>query len=110
MQISPTLFTFLEELKQNNSRNWFDKNKAMFQKEENDLKLFFNEITTKLNSLDEIEKTKIFRIYRDVRFSKNKLPYKTNRSANWIRSGAHRRGSYYLQLEPNNSFVACGFF
>tara|TARA_R110002072_G_scaffold48716_12_gene133216 strand:+ start:4460 stop:5137 length:678 start_codon:yes stop_codon:yes gene_type:complete len=110
MRISETLFPFLNELKENNNREWFAENKTRFQKEEKDLKLFFNEIMKAINIFDEIEKMKIFRIYRDVRFSKDKLPYKTNRSANWIRAGAHRRGSYYLQLEPGNSFIACGFF
>ncbi len=110
MRISETLFPLLNELKENNNRDWFSENKNRFQKEDKTLKLFFDEITNALNSFDEIEKVKIFRIYRDVRFSKNKLPYKTNRSANWIRAGAHRRGSYYLQLEPGNSFIGCGFF
>ncbi len=110
MKISETLFPLLSELKENNNREWFAENKTRFQKEDKALKLFFNEITKSLNTFDEIEKVKIFRIYRDVRFSKDKLPYKTNRSANWIRAGAHRRGSYYLQLEPGNSFLACGFF
>lgn len=110
MKISDTLFPLLSELKENNNREWFAENKPRFQNEDKNLKLFFNEITNKLNGFDEIEKVKIFRIYRDVRFSKNKLPYKTNRSANWIRAGAHRRGSYYLQLEPGNSFIGCGFF
>lgn len=110
MRISETLFPILSELKENNNREWFAENKSRFQKEEKELKLFFNEITKAINTFDEIEKMKVFRIYRDVRFSKNKLPYKTNRSANWIRAGAHRRGSYYLQLEPGNSFIGCGFF
>lgn len=110
MKISETLFSLLSELKENNNREWFAENKSSFQEEDKALRLFFNEITKGLNAFDKIEKTKIFRIYRDVRFSKNKLPYKTNRSVNWIRAGAQRRGSYYLQLEPGNSFVGCGFF
>lgn len=110
MKLSKTLFSLLSELKENNNREWFADNKFRFQEEDKALKLFFNDITNNLNKFDEIEKVKIFRIYRDVRFSKNKLPYKINRSANWIRSGAERRGSYYLQLEPGNSFIGCGFF
>lgn len=110
MRISETLFPFLKQLKENNNREWFAQNKTHFQHEDNLLKLFFNQITIALNTFDAIEKMKVFRIYRDVRFSKNKLPYKTNRSANWMRAGEHRRGSYYLQIEPGNSFVSCGFF
>ncbi len=110
MKLSESLFPLLSELKENNNREWFAENKTRFQKEDKALKLFFNEITTKLNTFDEIEKVKIFRIYRDVRFSKNKQPYKTNKSANWIRAGVYRRGSYYLHLEPGGSFLGCGFF
>jgi len=110
MKISQTLFQLLKELKENNNRDWFAENKKRFQQEDKSLKLFFEEITKGLNTFDEIEKLKIFRIYRDVRFSKNKLPYKINRSANWMRAGIHLRGSYYLQLEPGNSFIGCGFF
>lgn len=108
--INETLFTFLNELKQNNNRDWFDKNKTRFQAEEKSLKKFFSSISDGLNEFDEIEKTKIFRIYKDVRFSKDKTPYKTNRSANWMRAGESRRGSYYVQLEPGNTFLASGFF
>lgn len=109
-KVSDSLFNFLSELKNNNDRDWFEKNKTRYQAEEKSLKNFFTAISNGLNEFDEIEKTKIFRIYKDVRFSKDKTPYKTNRSANWMRSGANRRGSYYLQLEPGNSFLASGFF
>lgn len=108
--VSKSLFNFLEDLKQNNQKDWFESNKKQFQEEEKELKNFFNSITAGLNEFDEIEKTKIFRIYKDVRFSKDKTPYKTHRGANWMRAGAHRRGSYYLHLEPGNTFLACGFF
>jgi uncharacterized protein (TIGR02453 family) len=108
--ISESLFTLLNELKLNNNRDWFENNKTRYQAEEKSLKKFFTTISDSLNEFDEIEKTKIFRIYKDVRFSKDKTPYKTNRSANWMRAGANRRGSYYLQIEPGNSFLASGFF
>lgn len=110
IKVSESLFSFLKELKKNNNRDWFEKNKTQFQKEEKELKQFFFSITTDLNQFDEIEKVKIFRIYKDVRFSKDKTPYKTNRGANWMRAGANRRGSYYLHLEPDNSFLASGFY
>lgn len=59
---------------------------------------------------DDIEHLKIFRIYRDVRFSKNKLPYKTHMSAALHRRKPQLRGGYYVHLAPNNeSFIAVGF-
>ena len=60
---------------------------------------------------DEIDKLKVFRIYRDVRFSKNKLPYKTHFGGSFHRLKPRLRGGYYLHLQPNNeSFIATGFW
>ena len=59
---------------------------------------------------DEIEKMKMFRIYRDVRFSKDKTPYKTHLAASFSRLGAHLRGGYYVHIKPGESFLATGFW
>jgi len=77
---------------------------------EEKLKSFYSEVETALNRNDEIAKLKVFRIHRDVRFSKDKTPYNVHRSASFSRAGAHRRGGYYLRLEPGNSMMAGGFF
>ena len=74
------------------------------------LKTFFKSVENKLNIDDEISKVKVFRINRDVRFSKNKTPYNVHRSVSFSRSGAHRRGGYYLRIEPGKSAMAGGFF
>ena len=64
-----------------------------------------------MNAHDKIEKIKIFRIYRDVRFSKNKLPYKTHFGGSFARHKPELRGGYYLHIQPNNeSFIATGFW
>ena len=63
-----------------------------------------------MNVTDEIARVKVFRINRDVRFSNNKTPYNVHRSVSFSRAGAHRRGGYYLRLEPGNSYMAGGFF
>jgi uncharacterized protein (TIGR02453 family) len=67
-----------------------------------------------LNKHDVIEtpsgKKSVHRIYRDIRFSKDKTPYKTNWSGNFKRATKYRRGGYYFQLEPGNSFLAGGFW
>ena len=100
----------LAQLKSNNNREWFAENKKEFQKEENQVKLFFKEIFEELNKIDNIEKMQIFRIYRDVRFSKNKQPYKTHFSVGFNRSKPLLRGGYYLHIEDNASFVGGGFW
>lgn len=100
----------LTKLKANNNRDWFTENKKAFQKEENEVKLFFNEVFEELSKIDAIEKMQIFRIYRDVRFSKDKLPYKTHFSVGFVRQKPLLRGGYYLHIEDNNSFVGGGFW
>lgn len=108
--ISQELFSFLNNLKENNTKEWFEANKARFQTQEKLLKAFGNEVKENLEAFDKIEKVKVYRIYKDVRFRKDKTPYKTNRALSFIREGVARRGTYYLNIEPGNSFVAGGFF
>ena len=112
MTIVPkTSFSFLSSLKENNHRDWMTDHKKEYQASEKALKAFYADIQTGLNQHDEIEKLKIFRINRDIRFSKDKTPYNVHRSASFSRAGARRRGGYYLRLEPGNkSVVAGGFF
>ena len=76
--INPDLFLFLSKLKRNNNREWFQSNKAEFKKLESEVKSFVKKIEENLQNHDKIEKSKIFRIYRDVRFSNNKTPYKNH--------------------------------
>lgn len=104
------IFSFLEELKLNNNRVWFENNKNRFLNIKNDIKLVSSKIVDQMNSHDSIESSKIFRIYRDVRFSKNKTPYKTNLGISFKRSSPNLRGGYYFHIKPNESFIACGFF
>jgi uncharacterized protein (TIGR02453 family) len=108
--IQPALFAFLKELKENNNRPWFNENKPRFQELEKGLKLFGKSLGEAMNQHDEVEPAKIFRIYRDVRFSKNKAPYKINRGGSFTRMTKWRRGGYYFHLEPGNCFLAGGFW
>lgn len=109
--LSKSIFTFFNKLEKNNNRDWFNENKAEFKKIEKEVKLFYNKILENLNKHDDIDKLKIFRIYRDVRFSKNKLPYKTHFGGSFHRAKPRLRGGYYLHIQPNNeSFIATGFW
>ncbi|MGF1556375.1 DUF2461 domain-containing protein [Paucihalobacter sp.] len=109
--IDKSLFQFLTELNENNNRDWFNDNKTKFQKIQGQFKIVFNQLLTQMKVHDDIENLKIFRIYRDVRFSKNKLPYKTHMSAALHRRKPQLRGGYYVHLAPNNeSFIAVGFW
>ncbi|KAA3624909.1 MAG: DUF2461 domain-containing protein [Flavobacterium sp.] len=108
--LSKDVFLFLEQLKKNNHRDWMQENKKQYQANEKLLKQFYAEVEAGLNETDEIARVKVFRINRDIRFSKDKTPYNVHRSASFSRAGAHRRGGYYLRLEPGNSLMAGGFF
>ncbi|TXG39735.1 DUF2461 domain-containing protein [Seonamhaeicola maritimus] len=102
---------FFKKLEKNNNRDWFNERKKEFKSIEADVKGVYNSIFETLNTHDEIDKMKMFRIYRDVRFSKNKLPYKTHFGGSFHRTKPKLRGGYYLHLQPNNeSFIATGFW
>lgn len=104
--------TFLKKLKENNTREWFNAHKDEYQVSEEHFKAFFSNLAERLKKHDRIDEqgAKIFRIYRDVRFSKNKLPYKLSRSGYFTRLGEALRGGYYLHIEPQNCFIAGGFW
>lgn len=108
--ISKEVLDFMSSLDKNNNREWFATNKPEFQKIENVAKIFFNEVNTDLQKEDSIESINIYRIYRDIRFSKDKSPYKKYLSVWYSRTKPFFRGSYYLHIEPGNSFVEGGFW
>lgn len=104
-------FTFFKKLEKNNDRNWFNEHKPEFKAIETKVKSAYNHLGELMNSHDQIEKIKMFRIYRDVRFSKNKQPYKTHFGGSFARKKPELRGGYYLHIQPNNeSFIATGFW
>lgn len=108
--VSKTTLDFLNNLKENNHRDWMTDNKKTYLSSEKSLKELYAYIENKLNEEDEIEKIKLFRINRDIRFSKDKTPYNIHRSVSFIRAGAQRRGGYYLRIESGKSMIAGGFF
>jgi uncharacterized protein (TIGR02453 family) len=105
---------YLKQLKQNNNRDWFNQHKNEFIHEQSFVENFAEALLQKMNVHDVIEtvsgKKSLHRIYRDTRFSKDKTPYKTNWSGGFKRASKLRRGGYYFHIEPNNSFVAGGFW
>lgn len=108
--ITKEVFKFLNTLEKNNTREWFSDHKKEFKIQENTVKAFHSQLLNKLKLHDDIEKLKLFRIYRDVRFSKDKTPYKTHFAASFLRAGTRLRGGYYVQLKPGKSFIAVGFW
>lgn len=101
---------FLALLQANNNREWFAAHKEEFQKHEQSVRDFFADTYEGLQKQDSIEKMQIFRIYRDIRFSKDKSPYKKFLSVWYSRTKPFKRGSYYIHVEPGNSFIEGGFW
>jgi uncharacterized protein (TIGR02453 family) len=107
---------FLKSLKKNNNKPWFDANKKAYE----EARGAFTEATTQVISiLSKIDgdiahltaKECLFRINRDVRFSKDKRPYKHNMSAYFNKAGKKGNGAgYYVHIEPGQSFVAAGIW
>ncbi|WP_185218608.1 DUF2461 domain-containing protein [Sphingobacterium mizutaii] len=117
MKIEKSTFDFLNNLKDNNNREWFQENKPEYEAALKNVTEFIEGIIMKLSELDphinqEISAKKcLFRIYRDVRFSKNKDPYKSWFAAGISVDGRKLAGpEYYIHIEPNGTFIAVGYW
>lgn len=109
--ITENVFEFLKQLERNNNSDWFNDHKKEFKVVEADVKKAYNIVLNGLQQHDDVDGLKLFRIYRDVRFSKDKAPYKTHFGGSFHRKKPELRGGYYLHLQPNNhSFIATGFW
>lgn len=105
---------FLTQLKENNNKPWFDANKPEYLKELNHIEIFAGALLEELSKTDVLEtssgKKSVYRIYRDIRFSKDKTPFKTFWGGSYTRATSARRGGYYFHIEKGNSFFAGGFW
>ena len=112
--LSPSTFTFLKQVKKNNNRNWFNANKETYIEQHAAVVAFADAVIARMNKYDKIEtpsgKKAVFRIYRDVRFSKDKSPYKTHFGMHMSRATKMLRGGYYFHIEPGKCFVGGGFW
>jgi len=114
MEISNRTLSFLQNLAKNNDRDWFAEHKDLYTAAHENMIEFADEVLGKMNTWDKIEtpsgKKALKRIYRDVRFSKNKAPYKQHFGVMYARATAARRGGYYLHVQPGDSFIGGGFW
>jgi uncharacterized protein (TIGR02453 family) len=111
--IQKTTLDFLKKLAANNDRDWFNEHKAQYEKAKENAETFIDALISKMNVHDRLEtptgKKSLFRIYNDVRFSKNKAPYNPRFAGNLKRSKPLLRGGYYIRIRPGESRVVCGF-
>ena len=105
---------FLKKLKKNNNREWFQKNKSVYEEAKADFEKFLNLLIIEISKFDKSlsgiqAKDCVFRIYRDVRFAKDKSPYKTNFGASLSKNKKeYFKPGYYIHIEPSGSFLAGG--
>jgi len=109
-KINPDVLAFYKELDKNNTREWFESQKSRYKGLVAEIKQYAEEIKNSLSTTDEIDRAKLFRIYRDVRFSKDKTPFKTHFGISFDRKKPHLRGGYYLHIAPGDTFIATGFW
>ena len=114
--IKKETLSFLTSLKKNNNKEWFDKNRPVYEIAKKDFQTFVDELILELVKFDRplagIEGKKcLFRINRDVRFSKDKSPYKTNLAAS-IKPGGKKSDlpGYYIHIEPGAAFLGGGIW
>jgi len=108
---------FLKDLKRNNNKQWFDKNRGNYENAKADFTAFVQQVIN-LHGKNDLDiknlaaKNCLFRINRDIRFSKDKSPYKTNFGASINKGGkkAFDTAGYYFHLEPGHSFMGGGIY
>lgn len=113
--IESSTLQFLKNLSQNNNREWFTENKNIYIDAQKNVQLFVENLIDEMATFDEEmlkidAKKSLFRIYRDVRFSKDKSPYKTNFGAGLGLGKGKKITGYYLHIEPGKSFLAGGVY
>lgn len=112
--LQPTTIKFLKDLKKNNNKPWFEKNKTVYLSAKEDMDQFVQQVIDGLGKIDPDiaslqPKDCVFRIYRDVRFSKDKTPYKTNMGASFNKGGKKvPTAGYYFHCEPGGQSMAGG--
>lgn len=114
--MNPLILDFLTLLKDNNNREWFHANKKLYEEAKTEVETFVNNLIPQLAVFEPslkyvTAKECMFRIFRDVRFSKDKSPYKTNMGA-WITKGGRKSPGpgYYLHIQPGESMLAGGVY
>ena len=114
--LQPATIKFLKDLQNNNNKPWFEDHRKIYEKAKADLQTMVGKLIPAIAVFDEPigslqVKDCTFRINRDVRFSKNKSPYKNNMAAYFSRGGKKASvAGYYFHCEPGKSYAAGGFY
>jgi uncharacterized protein (TIGR02453 family) len=117
IMLQPSTIKFLKDLKKNNNKPWFDKNRKVYEEAKVDFAKFIQAVIDQHSKKDAsiksiVAKDCLFRINRDVRFAKDKSPYKSNFGASINKGGrkAENSAGYYFHLEPGSVFAGGGIW
>lgn len=108
--ITSQTIEFLSDITKNNNREWFQEHKHIYDKTYDQFKEFVGNLRIAMGQYDKIDRSKVYRFYRDLRFTKDKTPYKTHYAAHLSRKGKYRRGGFYFQISAQEAMVAGGFW
>lgn len=114
--IQQQTLNFLKDLKKNNNKEWFDSHRAVYEQAKTDFREFIGELILRVSKFDpavQLQEAKncMYRINRDIRFSKDKTPYKNNMAASISPGGKKSFGAgYYIHLQPGASYLAGGMW
>lgn len=113
--LSKKIFDYLKNLDENNNREWFNDNKNLFSEAKDEFEIFVEELISEVGKSDEKvaklnAKKSLLRIYRDIRFSKDKTPYKTYFGASLGMGKSNEKSGHYLHIKPGKSFIGSGIY
>ena len=112
--ITQETFNFFKQIEENNNKPWFEKNRPLYETAKANFLEFMEVLLPKIRTIDQIVEKDLTkyasRIHRDVRFSKNKSPYKNNISSLIERALDFKKCPFYIHIQPNGSFMGAGVY
>ena len=112
--ITQETFNFFKQIEENNNKPWFEKNRPLYEAAKANFLEFMEVLLPKIRTIDQIVEKDLkkyaSRIHRDIRFSKNKSPYKNNISSLIERELDYKKCPFYIHIQPNGSFMGAGVY
>ena len=112
--ITQETFNFFKQIEENNNKPWFEKNRPLYETAKANFLEFMEVLLPKIRTIDQIVEKDLkkyaSRIHRDIRFSKNKSPYKNNISSLIERELDYKKCPFYIHIQPNGSFMGAGVY
>lgn len=108
--IKTSTLEFLTALQHNNHKQWLEENRSNYEAAKQNALHVFQQIEEAIGTIDEMHALKMYRINNDIRFDKNRPTYKNHFGAILTRKQPHNRGSFYMHIAPDETFIGAGFW